>query len=40
MVKQVGYSGPEETAYIKQEVGLHIEMITVNGWCADGKGGG
>ncbi len=25
--------------YIKQGVGLHIDMITVNGWCAVGKGG-
>ncbi len=30
----------EETTYIKQAVGLHIDMITVNGWCAGGKGGG
>ncbi len=28
----------EETTNIKQEVGLHIDMITVNGWCAGGKG--
>ncbi len=34
------YNGPEETTYIKQGVGLHIYMITVNGWCAGGKGGG
>ncbi len=26
------------TTYIKQGVGLHIDMITVNGWCAGGKG--
>ncbi len=31
---------PKETTYIKQGVGLHIDMITVNGWCAGGKGGG
>ncbi len=39
MVK-VGHNGPEETIYIKQGVGSHIEMITVKGWCAGGKGGG
>ncbi len=38
--KQVGHNGLEETAYIKQGVGLHIEMITVNGWCEGGKEGG
>ncbi len=31
MVK-VGHNGPEETTYIKQGVGLHIEVITVNWW--------
>ncbi len=31
---------PEETIYIKQAVGLRIDMITVNGWCAGGKVGG
>ncbi len=31
---------PEETTYIKQGVGLHIDMISVNGWCAGGKGMG
>ncbi len=30
---------PEETAYIEQEVGLHIEMITVNSRYAGGIGG-
>ncbi len=35
-----GKNGPEETTYIKQGVGLHIDMITFNGWCADGKGRG
>ncbi len=24
---------PEETTYVKQGVGLCIDMITVNGWC-------
>ncbi len=38
MVK-VGHNGPEETTYIKQGVGLRIDMITVNGWCAGGKVG-
>ncbi len=36
----VGHNGPEETTYIEQGVGLHIEMITVDWWCAGGKGGG
>ncbi len=36
--KKVDHSGPEKTAYIEQGVGLHIEMITVNGWCAGGMG--
>ncbi len=35
----MGHNGPDETTYIKQGVGLHIEMITFNGWCAGGKGG-
>ncbi len=26
--------------FIEQGVGLIIEMITVNGWCAGGMGGG
>ncbi len=30
---------PEETTYIEQGVGLHLDMITVNGWCAGWKGG-
>ncbi len=38
--KKTGHNGPEETTYMKHGVGLHIKMITVNGWCADGKGGG
>ncbi len=33
-------NGPEETTYIEQVVGLHVDMITVNGWCAGGKGRG
>ncbi len=36
MVK-VGNNGPEESTYIKQGVGLRIDMISVNGWCASGK---
>ncbi len=28
---------PEETTYVKEGVGLFIDMITVNGWCAGGK---
>ncbi len=28
---------PEETTYVNQGVGLRIDMITVNGWCAGGK---
>ncbi len=39
MVK-VGHNGPEETTYVNQGVGLCIEMITANGWCAGGKVGG
>ncbi len=39
MVK-VGHIGPEEATYIKQGVGLRIDMITGNGWCASGKGVG
>ncbi len=39
MVK-VGHNGPEETTYIKQGVGLRIDMTTVTGWCAGGKVGG
>ncbi len=38
--KNVGHNGPEETTYIEQGVGLHLEVITVNGLCAGGKGGG
>ncbi len=38
--KNKGHNGPEETTYIKQGVGLHKEMITVNGWCAGGMEGG
>ncbi len=38
MVK-VGHDGPEETTYIKQGIESHIEMITVNGWCAGGMQG-
>ncbi len=38
MIK-VGHNGPEETIFIKQGVGLHMDMITVNGRCAGGKGG-
>ncbi len=38
--KKVCQSGPEETTYIEQRVGLHIEMITVNEWCAVGMGRG
>ncbi len=38
--KKVGHNGPEETTYIKQGVRLHIEMTTVNGWCAGGRGEG
>ncbi len=30
----------EETIFIKQGVGKHIKLITVNGWYAGGKGGG
>ncbi len=30
---------PEETTYIRQALGLHIEMIAVTGWCAGGKRG-
>ncbi len=40
----MGHNGPEETTYVKQGVGLCIDMIHVNGWCAGGgvgkKGGG
>ncbi len=39
MVYKLGCNRPEETTYIKQGVGLHTDMITVNGWCAGGKGG-
>ncbi len=34
---KVGHNGHEETTYIKQKVGLHIDMITVNGKV--GRGG-
>ncbi len=37
---KIGHNGPEETTYIEQGVGQHIEMITVNGWCAGGMGRG
>ncbi len=30
----------KKTTYIKQGAGLHIEMITVNGWYRGGRGGG
>ncbi len=36
----MGHNGLEETTYIEQGVGLRIDMITVNGWCAGGKGEG
>ncbi len=36
----MGHNGPEETKYIEQGVGLHIDMNTVNGWCAGGKEAG
>ncbi len=39
MVKE-GHNGPEEATYMKQGVGLHIDLITVNGWFAGGKGRG
>ncbi len=35
-----GHNGPEETTYIKQGVGSQLEIITVNGRYADGKGRG
>ncbi len=35
-----GKNGPGETKCIEQGVVLHKEMITVNGWCAGGMGGG
>ncbi len=38
-----GHNDSEETTYVKQGAGLHIEMITVNGWYGgEGwkKGGG
>ncbi len=38
--KKVGYNGLEETTYIKQGVGLHIEMITVNSGVRLEGGGG
>ncbi len=34
------HNRPEETKYIEQAVGYHKEMITVNGWCVGGMGGG
>ncbi len=37
--QRVGHNGPEETTYVKQGFGLHIDMITVNGWYAGGKAG-
>ncbi len=33
-------NGPKETTYIEQGVGIHIEVMTVNGWCAGGMVGG
>ncbi len=33
---QVGHVVPEETTYIEQRIGLHIGMVTVNGWCKAG----
>ncbi len=35
---KVGHNGPEETTHIEQVVGLRIERITVNRWCAGRKG--
>ncbi len=35
-----GKTGLKKTTYIKQGAGLHIDVITVNGWCAGGKGEG
>ncbi len=37
-IKKGGHIGPEGTTNIEQEFGLHIEMGTVYGWCADGMG--
>ncbi len=37
--KKVGHNGPEEITYLEQGFGLHIEMITVNGWCISGMRG-
>ncbi len=37
--KKKGHNGPEGTTYINKGVGLHIDMIIVNGWCGGGKGG-
>ncbi len=37
--KKFNHKGPEETTYIEQGVGQHIEMITVNGWCEGGMRG-
>ncbi len=37
--QKIGRNGPEETTSIEQGVGLHIEMVTVTGWYAGGKGG-
>ncbi len=34
-----GHDWPVETIYIKHVVGKHIEMMTVNEWCAGGMRG-
>ncbi len=36
--KKVGRKEPEGHTKIKYGVGLHIEMVTVNGWYANGGG--
>ncbi len=33
-LKKVGQRGPKETVYVNQEVGKHVEKITVNEWFA------
>ncbi len=39
MVK-VGHSGPEEITKTEQGVGLHKEILNINGWYAGGWQGG